>query len=108
MRYVVSERIDLPPLQKGDFPQVLQFHTSIRFGDDVYAISFRMYDTSDELYIEKIPIEVTIDEAGTTIVIGFELGDLLEADVYSWIMDYTSDTQKITLGYGKVQVNNSI
>lgn len=116
MRYIVSGRIDLPPLQKGDFPQTLTFHTSILFGEDSYVYSFRMYDENDELYVEKKhdtaeetnPIEITVDENGTTIAVSFDGDDLLDADVYSWIMDYTSATQKVTLGFGKVQINNSI
>ena len=105
-RYLVEKATRLQPLQAGDHPQPLAFIVPDSLDMTSRGAIFVMEDKADTVVISKNSTGDYLEVIGQLITIVFTENDTKDLDgVYDWTLRVTGDDELITVGYGKIQVN---
>jgi hypothetical protein len=109
-RYLIEAATRLQPLQAGDYPQPLAFivPTVIDMADYTDAV-FTMEDSTGLEVINKNVASGFVEVVGQVITILFEENDTKDIyGVFDWVLKITNANEKITIGYGAIQINRIV
>jgi len=108
-RYLVEEATKLLPLQAGDYPQPLAFIVPDSLPMTDREAVFTMEDKDGTEIINKDVAGGFLEIVGQVITITFEEEDTKHRQgIFDWVLKITGTNEKITAGYGSIQINKIV